>query len=344
MKEVPMKLTKISIGGTLLFCFLLLFLIIGGSSDSVPASGSDISASLPEAVLRWKDAVQKEAQKNEISEAVPYLLGIIMVESGGNAEKTPDIFQCSESQGWAPNTITDTQQSIEIGVKYFADMWKKYPDYDLLTICQAYNYGSGYLSFCERTYSLELAIAFSKKQSNGKTISYQNPVALALNYDYRYAYGNMFYSQLIKQYISIPSSGKNNSALVTAALKELSEGPHEGGNKYWLWYGFTGRVEWCAIFVSYCTSQAKLPMEKFAYCPTGINQFKANNQWVTKDNPQSGMIIFFDWDGDTVSDHVGIVEKVENNSVHTIEGNSEDRIAKRIYEKNSDYILGYGSL
>ena len=50
--------------------------------------------------------------------------------------------------------------------------------------------------------------------------------------------------------------------------------------------------------------------------------------------PKSGNIIFFDWDGDSVSDHVGIVEKVENNIVYTIEVNSGDKIAKLSYEKN----------
>ncbi|OQO71167.1 hypothetical protein BH747_04025 [Enterococcus villorum] len=59
---------------------------------------------LPEAVLRWKDKVTKEATKNEVSEAVPYSLGIIMAESGENSEKYPDIMQCSESQGKSPNS------------------------------------------------------------------------------------------------------------------------------------------------------------------------------------------------------------------------------------------------
>ena len=59
--------------------------------------------------------------------------------------------------------------------------------------------------------------------------------------------------------------------------------------------------------------------------------------------PSAGHIIFFDWDGDSVSDHVGIVEKVENNIVYTIEGNSGDKIAKLSYEKNSPYIMGYGT-
>ena len=33
-------------------------------------------------------------------------------------------------------------------------------------------------------------------------------------------------------------------------------------------------------------------------------------------------IIFFDWEGDGTTDHVGIVEKCENGTVYTVEGNS----------------------
>ncbi|MCB8472637.1 lysozyme family protein [Enterococcus faecalis] len=326
--------------------FFIFILLIGGTSSSTSVNGKEGEQNLPEAVLRWKEKVTKEAVKNEIPEAVPYLLGIIMVESGGNSEKYPDIMQCSESQGRPPNSITDPDESIEVGVKYFADMWKVYREYDVLNIVQAYNFGGGFLSHSGKSYSLESAIQFSKNQANGQTVTYTNPVAIGLGYNYRYAYGNMFYSQVVKQYISSTSnnnSSDGNSALAKGALNELSEGIHEGGEKYWRWYGFNSRVEWCATFVSYVAEKTNIKMERFAYCPTGINNFKANNQWQDGGvEPKSGAIIFFDWDGDGVSDHVGIVEKFENNTVHTIEGNSGDRLAKRRYEKNSPFILGYG--
>lgn len=75
-------------------------------------------------------------------------------------------------------------------------------------------------------------------------------------------------------------------------------------------------------------------MEHFAYCPTGIENFKANNQWFRKGSlPKNGNIIFFDWDGDSISYYVGIVEKVENEVVYTIEENSGNKIAKLSYEK-----------
>jgi cell wall-associated NlpC family hydrolase len=59
-------------------------------------------------------------------------------------------------------------------------------------------------------------------------------------------------------------------------------------------------------------------------------------------SPQPGDIIFFDWEGDGESDHVGIVEHVEGRYVHTIEGNSSDAVNRRAYGINDSVIVGYG--
>ena len=65
--------------------------------------------------------------------------------------------------------------------------------------------------------------------------------------------------------------------------------------------------------------------------------------------PVPGMIIFFDWDNkgssgaqDGESDHVGIVEKVENSIVYTVEGNSGDSCRINQYSVGHYEILGYG--
>lgn len=112
-------------------------------------------------------------------------------------------------------------------------------------------------------------------------------------------------------------------------------------------YGFNGREEWCACFVSWCADQCGLiesgAVPKFASCPAGVEWFRSNGKW--KENPYSpaaGTIIFFDWNGDGVSDHVGIVEKCENGRVYTVEGNSGDAVRQEIYLESSASILGYG--
>jgi cell wall-associated NlpC family hydrolase len=85
-----------------------------------------------------------------------------------------------------------------------------------------------------------------------------------------------------------------------------------GGQPYWSWYGFSSRVEWCACFVSWCANECGYIeagiIPKFAGCEwQGEAWFKERGQWQERGyTPKPGDIIFFDWDGDDVSDHVGI--------------------------------------
>ena len=87
---------------------------------------------------------------------------------------------------------------------------------------------------------------------------------------------------------------------------------------------------------------------KFANCQNeGVQQFKTYGLWRERDyTPRTGDIIFFDWadSNDGKADHVGIVEKVENDTVYTIEGNTRgDMCKENQYKINSSVILGYGT-
>lgn len=85
-------------------------------------------------------------------------------------------------------------------------------------------------------------------------------------------------------------------------------------------------------------------MPKFAVCDDGIRWFVEKGRWFNRNiEPRSGMIIFFDWDGDGRSDHVGIVEKCEEDMIYTIEGNSNDACMRRCYAVGSGVIMGYGN-
>ena len=128
----------------------------------------------------------------------------------------------------------------------------------------------------------------------------------------------------------------------------LSQVGNVGGETYWRWYGFDARVEWCAIFVSWVANQLGFIddgiIPKFSLCETGVNWFKALGQWQDESYiPKASDIIFFDWEQDGNVDHVGIVEKVENNIIYTIEGNStNDSCRKKEYPLNNNVIYGYG--
>jgi cell wall-associated NlpC family hydrolase len=122
-----------------------------------------------------------------------------------------------------------------------------------------------------------------------------------------------------------------------------------GGQPYWSWYGFGSRVEWCATFVSWCANECGYIdagiIPKFAGCEwQGEAWFKARNQWQERGYaPQPGDIIFFDWDHDDVSDHVGVVVSCDGSTIHTIEGNSSDAVRRSSYSVNSTSLAGFGT-
>ncbi len=137
-----------------------------------------------------------------------------------------------------------------------------------------------------------------------------------------------------------------NNQLVEIAKSQLG---NVGGEPYWRWYGFSGRVEWCACFVSWCANRCgyidRGVCPKFSSCSAGVNWFKNRSQWQDASvTPVSGMVIFFDWNGNNDPDHVGIVEKVEDGRVYTIEGNNGDSCRRCSYPVGYNQIFGYGVL
>ena len=141
--------------------------------------------------------------------------------------------------------------------------------------------------------------------------------------------------------------------IVTVALSQIGT---MGGDPYWSWYGFNSRVEWCACFVSWCANECGYidagVIPKYAGCVNGVQWFKDRGQWLDNSaEPTPGMIIFFDWDSpdgssgpqDGLADHTGIVQKVENGVIYTVEGNSGDSVRVNQYPIGYYEILGFGA-
>ena len=144
-------------------------------------------------------------------------------------------------------------------------------------------------------------------------------------------------------------AGQSDDMIIAVAQSQIG---NVGGKPYWSWYGFSERVDWCACFISWCANECGYIengiIPKFASCAIGVNWFQSRGQWVDgSTEPVPGMIIFFDWDEDITGqdgrpNHVGIVEKVENGIVYTIEGNSDDTCRRRSYIIGHYEIFGYG--
>jgi hypothetical protein len=138
---------------------------------------------------------------------------------------------------------------------------------------------------------------------------------------------------------------RGSEGMVEVARSQLGQ---VGGEPYWSWYGFPSRVEWCAIFVSWVADQngfisdGRFP--KFAGCSAGESWFRSADAWQERGyQPSPGEVIFFDWDGDGVPDHVGIVESSDGSTVYTIEGNWADSVHTDAYPINSSQIYGYAT-
>ena len=118
------------------------------------------------------------------------------------------------------------------------------------------------------------------------------------------------------------------SQILQIAAREIGykeSPPGSNGNKFGRWYGMDYQP-WCAMFVSYCFYNAGLAIpittsKGFAYCPYGVKWFKDKGKLFN--TPELGDIVFYDWKNDGISDHVGIVEKINTDgSIIAIEGNT----------------------
>jgi|GEM_PF-1056902 len=172
-------------------------------------TGYATNVNLSSQVETYRPLVAKYAREQGIEEYVPYLLAIMQVESGGSGG---DPMQSSESQGMPPNTITDPEVSIAAGVRHFANALRlsEAKGTDIYTSIQSYNFGTGYIGYVVRNggkHTFEIAESFSKEKANGVMVRYSNPIAVAKNGGYRYRFGNMFYVELVNQYIQISSIG-----------------------------------------------------------------------------------------------------------------------------------------
>ncbi len=208
-------------------------------------------------------------------------------------------------------------------------------DLDRISLAlQGYNFGPGYISWALANYG---------GYSELNAIEFSDMMAARIG---SAGYGDKAYVSHVLRYYPIGRSfmGEGNAAMVAVAQSQIG---NVGGAPYWSWWGLDYRVEWCAIFVSWCADQCGYldigVLPKTAGVRPYVDWFRDRGQWQGRDyEPSPGDIIFFDWESDGLADHVGIVEKVENGLIYTVEGNSGDVCAERRYSLNTPPIYGFG--
>ena len=110
------------------------------------------------------------------------------------------------------------------------------------------------------------------------------------------------------------------------------------GAKYWRFvfpsykYVNGSLTPYCASFVSWVADKCGQKVDGLpgGYCPYILNAWKRSGRMVEPKNAKAGDLVCFDWQGDGISDHIGIVEDNKNGVLHTIEGNTNGgKVARR---------------
>ena len=323
---------------------IILIIVLFGCAVSLFGGGGNSNSYTPVSaeVEAYEPLIQQYARQHGIPEYTELIKAVMMQESGGRGNDPMQASECGYNTRYpnTPNGITDPEYSINVGIQNLAaclsaaEVENPIDMEHIKLALQGYNFGNGYISWAKTNYggySYANAVEFSTTQAE------------RLGWD---SYGDTQYVSHVLRYYPYGRAftGGGNQAIVEVALTQLG---NEGGQPYWSWYGFEGRVEWCACFVSWCANECGYidtgVIPKFAGCVLGSQWFKDRGQWQDGSfEPSAGHIIFFDWEGDGETDHVGIVECVENGTVYTVEGNSGDTCRQNSYAIGSSVIYGYG--
>ena len=323
---------------------IIIIVVLLGSAVAMFGGGSESNTytQVSAEVEAYDPLIRQYAKQYGIPEYVELIKAVMMQESGGRGLDPMQAAEGSFNTKYPhePNGIKDPEYSIQCGVQELkaaltsAGVESPIDMEHIKLALQGYNFGNGYISWAKSKYggySYANAVEFSTQQ------------AQRLGWD---SYGDTQYPAHVLRYYPYGRAftAGGNQAIVEVALTQIG---NQGGQPYWSWYGFDSRVEWCACFVSWCADQCGYIesglVPKFAGCVDGANWFKSNGKWQSRTyEPKTGDIIFFDWEGDGTTDHVGIVEKCENGTVYTVEGNSGDACKQRQYVVGSSNIYGYG--
>ena len=165
---------------------------------------------------------------------------------------------------------------------------------------------------------------------------------------------------------SLELSGNRQSDLVHVALTQIgykeskknyligSDGSENGYTRYGAWYG-SPYAEWNPLFAAFCLHFAGIddyPCD--GNCANWVSTLKDSEYDLFRKPedyiPRTGDLVFFDTDGDTLVNRVGIVTKAKVNKdgelkkLYTVEGDRYGKVDKAVYKNAEEYICGYAEM
>lgn len=284
-----------SIPLVVLLIFAAFLITTSSDQDNAPKHQSGIG--LSEEVQKYAAEVYRYAELYDIRDYGNYLLAIMQVETRGTGV---DVMQSLAHSGLKEEEKTPGI-SIEYGCRYFASLvhQAKESGCDVKTAIQAYNYGNSYISYVSsrgKEHSYTLAVDFAASKSGGKKVIYNNEMAVRTNGGWRYAYGNMFYVYLVKQYLAGDSLPKETADIIINEAVKYKGYPYVwGGSNPSTSFDCSGLVQWC-----YGIAGISMPHNAQA-------QYD-KMQHITLEEAEPGDLVFFTGttDGGSYITHVGI--------------------------------------
>lgn len=319
--------------GLIIMVVIVLFIgIFASLSDDSTVNSATEPLSVE--VIEYRDTITKFAKQYDMEEYVSLIQAIMMNESQGkgNDPMQSSLFEYNTKYPREKNGISNAEYSIEVGIHFLSDCFKltevegPYDVERISLMLQGYNYGKEYITWAKEYFG-------GYTRANAKVYADENKAELQVS-----TYGDPKYVSHVFRYYHL-----GNGDIVMVAKTQVG---NIGGKPYWSWYGYDSRVEWCACFVSWCANesgQLNVTIPKFASVVDGIQWYKDKKLFESNEYiPKAGDLIFFDWEQDGKSDHVGIVEQVKNGNVYTVEGNSNDECREKSYVLGSNLIYGFG--
>ena len=142
-------------------------------------------------------------------------------------------------------------------------------------------------------------------------------------------------SQVIKQVNNIGSDeGHNWTLKVYNSMRELPRG-----------YVLQFKDPWCAAFVTAVLSISGY--DGINECSCNLMMNKASKAGIYKEknyNAAAGDVIFYNWDSDSIPDHVGIIIDTSDGDYLVREGNKGGKVDNRRIVKESPCIMGFASI